>query len=335
MKKTFPGYYRPTTDEFKELWGSAQFAFDANVLLNIYGYSSRTQKTLLGVIESIQARLWMPYQFALEYQRNRIKAILEQVDNYRSVRKGLKKILDENLKPPHRHPFISKSSMAHVARICRELENGERQHESLLSDDPTFAKVSALLDGRIGPPPQPEQLPVLHQAARDRYARSIPPGYADSSKKPEPQSFADYIGWQQILDHGTSDSCALILITDDRKDDWWYIQQERHIGPRPELIAEYALACQRPFYMYSLEQFMSRAQENLGRRVEPAALQEVRQRSEAQSETESPKPVQMQVSAPTAKAVPKHIVIDTDELEAKTEAADVATTVLPSRLVIG
>ena len=34
MRNLFPGYYRPTDNELKELWEKATFIVDANVLLN-------------------------------------------------------------------------------------------------------------------------------------------------------------------------------------------------------------------------------------------------------------------------------------------------------------
>ena len=38
MRDLFPSYYRPTDEEFKELWEKCTFIFDANVLLNLYLY---------------------------------------------------------------------------------------------------------------------------------------------------------------------------------------------------------------------------------------------------------------------------------------------------------
>ncbi len=36
MRDLFPGYYRPTEEEFAKMWQEGIFVFDANVLLNIY-----------------------------------------------------------------------------------------------------------------------------------------------------------------------------------------------------------------------------------------------------------------------------------------------------------
>jgi hypothetical protein len=79
VKKLFHQFYRPTESEFRKLWQSCFFAFDANVLLNLYGYSEETREQLLALLERLSARVFMPYQFVLEYQRNRAHAIMEQV----------------------------------------------------------------------------------------------------------------------------------------------------------------------------------------------------------------------------------------------------------------
>ena len=44
MKDSFPGYYRPTENEFAEMWESCLFVLDANVLLNLYRYSVDTRE---------------------------------------------------------------------------------------------------------------------------------------------------------------------------------------------------------------------------------------------------------------------------------------------------
>jgi len=50
VKKTFPGYYRPTEEEFSEHWKNCFFVFDANVLLNLYRYTPATSEPLLTIL---------------------------------------------------------------------------------------------------------------------------------------------------------------------------------------------------------------------------------------------------------------------------------------------
>ena len=106
MKSTFRGYYRPSEPEFAELWRTCIFVLDANVLLNMYGYSSETRNQLLALLTTIAQRLWVPHQFAREYQRNRAKSIAEQVSSYATARGELQALLDHRLRVKHKHPFV-------------------------------------------------------------------------------------------------------------------------------------------------------------------------------------------------------------------------------------
>jgi len=63
VKTAFPGYYRPSEEEFQVLWRSATFAFDASFLLSVYGSSKITRDQLLTLLEGLQDRLWLPHQF--------------------------------------------------------------------------------------------------------------------------------------------------------------------------------------------------------------------------------------------------------------------------------
>ena len=258
MKEAFSEYYRPTAEEFKSLWKKARVVLDANVLLSLYGYSEATRLELLKLFSDIKERLWIPHQFGLEYQRNRVKAIADQIQSYKHIKKELKRVLDESLRPTHRHPFVKDESMKALEQICKELDDGRHSYQELLGSDTVCDSLTGILEGHVGERPTDERLQEMHEEARKRYDDSTPPGYMDKGGKPAPDLFGDYIGWRQILEFGRGLEVPLILVTDDRKEDWWRIQRiageskARTIGPRPELINEYRSTCEQPFYMYSL-----------------------------------------------------------------------------------
>ncbi|MEQ9367742.1 MAG: PIN domain-containing protein [Coleofasciculus chthonoplastes F3-SA18-01] len=96
MRDLFPGYYRPTSEEeFKKIWQEAIFSFDANILLNIYRYSSETKERLFEIIEHLKERIWIPHQVAYEYQKERLKVISQQSQPYDEIRKLLDDELDK------------------------------------------------------------------------------------------------------------------------------------------------------------------------------------------------------------------------------------------------
>jgi hypothetical protein len=86
MKKTFPGFYRPTPTEFSKLWQECIFTIDANVLLNLYRYSSRARGELIEILNQISDRLWVPHQAAFEYQSRRLDVISSQAEAYQKIR---------------------------------------------------------------------------------------------------------------------------------------------------------------------------------------------------------------------------------------------------------
>jgi hypothetical protein len=287
MKGSFSGFYRPTKGEFATLWSSAIIFVDANVLLNMYAYSETTREKLLSLLEALKERLRMPHQFALEYQRNRAKAIMEQVKNCADVEKQLRTLYEQQFEPKLKHPFLSNEMLADFNKIREALCTSRKALEGLFASDPYHDRITTLFDGKIGKAPTSEELQKLHEVAKERFDAQVPPGYADVKDKGEPDAYGDYIGWSQVLSLAKEAASPTILVTDDSKNDWWQIQSERTIGPRPELVAEFKAVVGQQFYMYSSPQFMKWAGDTLDRRVEEGVIQEVRSKLEEQQRSVS------------------------------------------------
>lgn len=145
MKESFKEYYKPTEEEFKYLWNNCEFIFDANVLLNIYRYSSENTKEFLDILKQIQDRIWIPHQAALEYQRNRFSVIEEQVAKC----KKLEKLLEKNeiltfLTDNKRHPFVDTEFI--ISEIEKTFNTIERIKNSA---DPVGTTNDAFISGDI------------------------------------------------------------------------------------------------------------------------------------------------------------------------------------------
>lgn len=289
MKSRFPGYYRPTPEEFRSLWGSCTFFVDANVLLNLYRYSESTREQLLTILETISDRLRIPYQFALEYQRNRARAVMQQVRNYVRVEQTLRDVYEKEFEPKLKHPFLSDKMQERFNNIRSGLKEGRERVEALFSSDPYHERITKALAGHVGDPPDAEKLKKLYESGAKRYAAEIPPGYEDMKEKGEPDAYGDYIGWAQLLEMAKGEGKGAILVTDDSKADWWQIQGDRTIGPRPELLAEFSTEVNQQFYMYGSAQFMKYSAEYLKSKVEDDAIQEIRHRLEEKRRAASEK----------------------------------------------
>lgn len=119
--------------------------------------------------------------------------------------------------------------------------------------DPIRDRLDAILSGRVGASPKKqEDADLLVEDGERRFSEKIPPGFADSDKDKNPndatyihnqikyeRKFGDYIFWRQIINYTKdNDIKNLILVTGDKKEDWWWREQGKTIGPHPELIRE-------------------------------------------------------------------------------------------------
>ena len=91
MKQKFSEYYKLDSSELKKHWEKDTFSFDANVLLNLYRYTPKTRDAFFNLLEKIRDRIWIPYQAAMEYQKNRLFVINAQKEAYNEIRKTLEK----------------------------------------------------------------------------------------------------------------------------------------------------------------------------------------------------------------------------------------------------
>ena len=71
MKSQMIGFYRPSEDEFKEIWDKATFVLDANVLLNLYRYPALLNLRLIKGKSLNQGKTWKLY-FHIKISSNKI-----------------------------------------------------------------------------------------------------------------------------------------------------------------------------------------------------------------------------------------------------------------------
>ncbi|MFH1927238.1 MAG: PIN-like domain-containing protein [Chloroflexota bacterium] len=284
MRKTFPGYYRPTEHEFHEMWKECLFVLDANVLLNLYRYSPATSEELISILTQISDRLWVPYQAALEYHQRRLDVVAQQAEAYGKIQDLLlktQKKLEDQLRSFLKHPFIEVDRLLEKVRatfneIEGELDERKQEHPDLPDGDDLRDTITALLEGKVGSPYSQKQLDEIYKRGKTRYERKIPPGYSDVKHKEGERVYGDLVLWLQVMDEAKETKKPVILVTDDGKEDWWLKFSGRTIGPRPELTHEMLSRAGVPFYMYQADQFMEHGRKYLERQVNQEAIDEVR-----------------------------------------------------------
>jgi hypothetical protein len=212
MKNVFRHYFRPRTGDFEVLWTNALFSFDASVFLNVYGYSRDTREELVSFLEKNADRLRLPYQFGLEFARNRCSTIMKQVHNYRAVENVLIQIRKQQLTPHHHHPYLSEPHLRNYDDILSGLAHSREELRALITSDPFLDRLLVAFDGKLGPAPTETELQSLHDEAKTRYAENIPPGYADQKRKDVPDAYGDYVGWRQLIAISKQDAQNIILV---------------------------------------------------------------------------------------------------------------------------
>ena len=112
MKDLFTAFRRPTEEEFAEMWRLCFFAFDANMLLNIYRYKPETQEKFFAILERLKGRIWIPYQAASEYFKRREDVIQSQL-----------KVFDD----------VAVRLDTDLEKLMKQLEEGYKRHPSMCS----------------------------------------------------------------------------------------------------------------------------------------------------------------------------------------------------------
>ncbi len=248
---------------------------------------TKTREELLDILKQISDRLWVPHQAALEYHRDRLRVIGQQAAAYDSVQKLLsdsRKKLENDLRSlagRGRHPFVDANHLLEritivFTEIEEEMKGLSQEHPDLIDEDPIRETITALLEGKIGSPYASERIREIYKIGKTRYESKIPPGYQDAAKG-NTRQYGDFVLWFQIIDQAKAARRPIILVTDDRKDDWWLRFKGQTIGPRPELVNEIVAETGLSFYMYSADPFMEHAREYLERQVSQQAIEEVRE----------------------------------------------------------
>lgn len=268
MKDLFPGYYPMSADEEAEFWGSCLFVFDTNVLLNLYRMKLDDRKRSLRLFRALGDRLWIPHQVAAEYQRNRLGVVREQIARI----DGLSQKVSEAEKlirnaPPDQRPLSGvDADQEEACKACQRVKmflNSIRDtHEKLLRNDKIREGLDKILAGRVGPPYDTEDLEKIIAGGERRYGAMLPPGFADNRKRGI-YAFGDWIIWRQMLDKAKTERRPMLLVTDDRKEDWWISGARDELLPRDELVTEMQRTAGVALRLYTSEEFLKKASEHL------------------------------------------------------------------------
>lgn len=266
MKKEFIGFYMPQEEELRSAWSSDKtlFIFDTNVLIKLYSYQPSTVTDFFAILKKLGNRIWLPHQVGLEFQNRRLEIKLLEKKKFKDLNNNIEDILKiekeiEKKFLKGRFPKLDAATQdlfqgikklledyRKVVKECDELQPSIRTHDDIRE------QIDEYFDKRVGESYSQEELEKIYSEGEERYKNNIPPGFRDSSKDEDKdycyrgrrykRKFGDLIIWKQIIDKSLSDEIKnIIFITDDEKEDWWFIVKEngeKAIGPLANLTHE-------------------------------------------------------------------------------------------------
>jgi len=283
---------------------------DSNVLLSLYEVGAAARSEMLGVFGAAADRLWIPHQVAIEFSRNRKRVVAARVSTFTAARRNATKAVTDAIRPLEKAvtaivelreqnrtsrqwdpKAAGVSSEAFQQRLIgildpalEELKALEAEHDLGMADmqkvDAVYESIDKLLAGRIGDPVGSRELRALvDEALLFRYPNDIPPGGSDASKGDPLRASGDYLLWWEVMRRAKvlNEGDELVLVTSDSKADWWTLDDnQKPLGPRPELAQELHDACGVKLAVLSLAEFLDKAGKLFRVAVSPDTVEQVR-----------------------------------------------------------
>jgi hypothetical protein len=294
LRDQFEFFYTPDDKATAAALRTGLVTPDTNVLLSLYRFQSEARDELFGALERVGDRLWVPYQVALEFHRNRLKVIADQESYFNKTRSDLQTAVNEYiarlrgfsariaLSKPDSQKLENKVRQAHAAVEAQvaAAEIANEVHLEKRNSDDVLERLEALLNDRVGASMSPDELKAAKAEAKKRADDSIPPGYAEKGKS---DASGDYIIWKQFIHEAKARKLPTVFITDDRKEDWYWREHGLTLGARYELRKEMEDEAGVPLFMMTSDTFLVHARNYLEASVSPATVdqaKELRDRAE-------------------------------------------------------
>jgi hypothetical protein len=166
--------------------------------------------------------------------------------------------------------------------IEKEISSREEERKKIISEKHLDTVLKIFSYFQLGEEYSFDKLIEIAKEGDERYSLEIPPGYKDKTEKAGIRKYGDLIIWKQIIDYAKQNKKNIILINNDNKDDWWD-KTPKKPKPREELIKEFFdYTDQMEIWMYNLSDFIHKAKQLLGAKVDQAVLEKVKEIEEEQ-----------------------------------------------------
>lgn len=262
MRSTFIGFYSTPLDNLNQIWlaDSTLFVFDTNCLLNLYRCEDHTREEIINVMRELQERVWIPFQVAFEYQRNRRQVIEESIASLSKIQRELENIytsdilssgkIKENLYNSLNTEISSlQNSLKEIidAYINEKIKPRIESKKEISKHDSIRDNIDSIFNKKVGALPTQHKINIINEEGTKRYKNKQPPGFKDEAKKQSSffanvqfeNKYGDLYIWKEIIERAQSEEIKnVIFVCDDTKDDWWYTYSGKKHGALESLKTE-------------------------------------------------------------------------------------------------
>jgi hypothetical protein len=253
----FDSYRVPKESELHDALRHGLVALDTNVLLSLYRYNPVTVDDLFNLLHTVGGRLFIPHQVVREFWRNRQSVLGGPLSSNREVTSALTKNETSTRDALTRWSKATALDAAERDRLIQSttdlfdtlrqrIDRGVPSRLSAAtptSEDGVLQRLEAIVEGRVGAAFDDDTWAEAIAEGTRRVQEQLPPGYMDDDKLESENAegaAGDYIVWRQLISEAKARATDLVLITADVKEDWWEKTRGIPIGPRRELVEEYA-----------------------------------------------------------------------------------------------
>lgn len=280
----FSHYYRPEPERITEAFRTGLIVLDTNVLLNLLRYSPSARDELMGVIEAVADRCFIPHQIALEYNRNRVAVVVArqkelteaatEIDAIRSSSRALlNRLRDRRILPTFEVQKLEASVGQYLDALDAASADAAEQYDldpaQLVGRiDPWTARLNLVMEGRVGEAPDDEVLATDVAEADRRRTDRVAPGFKD-------EAGGDYLWWADVLRCPDLKGRALVVVSDDTaKGDWVFEQHGITVGPHEVLIEDARKAGASDLVLLTTRDLLRLAEDVGGSQVSEATIAE-------------------------------------------------------------
>jgi hypothetical protein len=299
MRNSFAWYLDAHAPDPNSFWDAAILSVDANVLLDLYRYHADTRDRILEAISSFDERVWLSDQAGTEFFRNRKRVIVSSNTTFSDAGAAIEKLAKalveardklrgQRLVPRSLTDALDAAVSGAVSEARNSIKEAQTAHPDYLREDPLLERLLAIFDGRVGAPYDAESFAATIKKAEGRFKAKVPPGYMDEDDKEGDRRYGDYVLWSQLMDNAKAASSPIIFVTSEKKEDWWEQKGHLTLGPRLELLEEFARETGQRIHLYRTERFLEIHAARAGSQLNEGVVEEIRQVDARRTRMQSP-----------------------------------------------